>query len=310
MKDPYVVLGVNRTATLEEIKKSYREKARLYHPDKNKDDPKAPEMFKEINEAYEILKDKKKRAAFDRQGFSFFSNAEEINPDDIAGGLFREVFNNFRKNGGFSEPMRTIVTVDLSVTLEELYTGTMKKLKIKRKTATQNKPKEQVLEVNILPGYKDGTRITFPNEGDDNSDLVFIVRQLPHERFVRNGANLLSKLRISLLDALVPNNEIFFTHLNGQKIGLNKYFLQPASSSSNNNNNNNAPIRKTIKPNQKLVLREMGMPRFGGMDQLLNKAPFGDLLIEIEIVFPEKLTREQMDLITKALGGGVEEAKL
>ena len=69
--DPYTVLGVDRKASADEIKKAYRKLARQYHPDRNPDDTKAEERFKEIGEAYELLSDPDKRAAYDRGGGLF-----------------------------------------------------------------------------------------------------------------------------------------------------------------------------------------------------------------------------------------------
>ncbi len=66
MRDPYKILGVTKTASEKEIKSAYRKKAKLYHPDKNKDDKKAQEKFSEVTSAYELLSDKEKRAQFDR----------------------------------------------------------------------------------------------------------------------------------------------------------------------------------------------------------------------------------------------------
>ena len=71
-KDYYDILGVNSKASADEIKKAYRKLAMKFHPDQNKDNPEAEEKFKEINEAYDILKDNQKRAAFDRYGSSAF----------------------------------------------------------------------------------------------------------------------------------------------------------------------------------------------------------------------------------------------
>ena len=94
-RDYYEVLEVTRTATGEEIKKSYRRLAVKFHPDKNPDDPQAEEQFKELGEAYDVLMDDQKRAAYDRFGHAAFAQG---NAGAGAGGfhdpfdLFREVF--------------------------------------------------------------------------------------------------------------------------------------------------------------------------------------------------------------------------
>src|SRR2546423_3300530 len=92
-RDYYEVLGVGRTATDEEIKRAYRKLAVKFHPDKNPDDPHAEEKFKELGEAYDVLMDADKRAAYDRFGHAAFEQGGGFrggfhDPFDI----FREVF--------------------------------------------------------------------------------------------------------------------------------------------------------------------------------------------------------------------------
>ena len=101
-RDYYEVLEVTRTATGEEIKKSYRRLAVKFHPDKNPDDPQAEEQFKELGEAYDVLMDDQKRAAYDRFGHAAFAQG---NAGAGAGGfhdpfdLFREVFGGAAAGG-------------------------------------------------------------------------------------------------------------------------------------------------------------------------------------------------------------------
>jgi len=91
--------------------------------------------------------------------------------------------------------------------LEELYRGKTKKLKVTRKCLSSDRPTEEVLELPIRPGFKAGTRITFSGEGDEiqpglAEDLVFVIRELNHDRFVREGDDLHYECKISLADAL------------------------------------------------------------------------------------------------------------
>ena len=92
-RDYYEVLGVGRTATDEEIKRAYRKLAVKFHPDKNPDDPHAEEKFKELGEAYDVLMDPDKRAAYDRFGHAAFAQGGA----GFGGGGFHDPFEIFRE---------------------------------------------------------------------------------------------------------------------------------------------------------------------------------------------------------------------
>src|ERR1700716_4750737 len=87
-QDFYDILGVSRSANADELKRAYRKLAMQYHPDRNPGDKSAEQKFKDINEAYDVLKDDQKRAAYDRFGHAAFENGSR-GPGDFAGGFFR-----------------------------------------------------------------------------------------------------------------------------------------------------------------------------------------------------------------------------
>ena len=148
-RDYYEVLGVTKNASKEELKKAYRKQAMQYHPDRNPDDKKAEEKFKEAAEAYEILNDDNKRARYDRfghegvRGSGFgspgFSDINDIfsHFSDIFGGgsIFDEFFGTSSRSRGRRRGTGTPGTdlrVTLKLTLEEIATGVTKKIKIKK----------------------------------------------------------------------------------------------------------------------------------------------------------------------------------
>ncbi len=142
-RDFYDILGVNRDASDEEIKKAYRKLAMKHHPDRNPDHPKAEEQFKEAKEAYEILSDPQKRGAYDQYGhagvdpqagmggFGGFGGAGGAGFGDAFGGIFDEIFGGGGARGGRSNVYRGAdLRYNIEVTLEQAAFGTETKIRI------------------------------------------------------------------------------------------------------------------------------------------------------------------------------------
>jgi molecular chaperone DnaJ len=142
-RDYYEVLGVSKEATKEEIKKAYRQQALKYHPDKNPGDKKSEEKFKEAAEAYEVLSNEEKKARYDRYGHAGVGGAGNgytghgMTMDDIFssfGDIFGDAFGGFGGFGGGRRTRRvnkgTNLRVKVRLTLQEIATGTEKKLKV------------------------------------------------------------------------------------------------------------------------------------------------------------------------------------
>ena len=137
-RDYYEVLGLTRTATSQEIKSAYRKLAVQYHPDRNPDNPEAENKFKEIAEAYAVLSDSSKRDKYDRYGHSGLSQGDiSYDFNDIFGG-FTDIFDTLFGGGGRyqrrgHQQRGNDLQYSLQISFDEAYTGTEKKIRIKRR---------------------------------------------------------------------------------------------------------------------------------------------------------------------------------
>ena len=135
-KDYYKILEVDKSATPEEIKKSYRKLALKYHPDKNQNDKESEEKFKEISEAYEILSDEDKKSQYDRFGTvgnnsNPFSGGSSFNMDDIFS-QFGDIFGGGQRRGTQQQRKGSDLRVNINVTLKDIIFGSNKKIKYSR----------------------------------------------------------------------------------------------------------------------------------------------------------------------------------
>ncbi|MCV3411060.1 J domain-containing protein [Campylobacter lari] len=248
----YETLGVSLNASADEIKKAYRKLARQYHPDINKEAG-AEEKFKEINAAYEILSDEKKRAQYDRYGDSMFGgqsfhdfsrNAGGADINDILNNIFGGGFggfgrgfsssNNFRSGfggfGGFEEDLDLQASV--KIPFEKGILGGEHTININN---------EQV-KIKIPHGIKDGEKLRIRGKGKSfqgqKGDLILKVELEKSDEYEREDDDLYKKVEISLKTALfgdkisvhTPRKEVKITippnSKNNQKIRLKGYGVQ------------------------------------------------------------------------------------
>ena len=257
-RDYYNVLGVPKNASDEDIKKAYRKLAMKHHPHRNKDDPTAEEKFKEAKEAYEMLSDPQKRAAYDNYGHaaSEQSNHGGFNHTNVDPAQFQEIFNHiFGGNGGgfrFHEhgfgPQSTSnapQTFTINISLADAYTG---------KTVRVDKDTNLVIPQGVRPQ----TRLYA-------SGKMFRIDIQPHHKFKRANDDLLVDITISAIEAMLGLNAVI-EHLDGAKL----QFGIPAG----------------IQAGQIVKLSGKGLK-----NPELNRT--GDLLIRIAITIPKTLTEEE-----------------
>ena len=288
-KDYYKVLGVARNAGADDIRKAYRKMAMQYHPDRNAGNKQAEERFKEINEAYQVLSDSKKRGRYDQLG-SAYSNWQQRggSPNDFdwgqwtggnppSGGgtrveygdvndLFSEFFTSFFGGGGRGVGARArpapVEEYQVEITLKEAYEGA------KRQLTTEKRK----IQVNIPPGVRTGSKVRVAGAGPQGSDVYLIIEVAKDERFKRRGSDLHTTASVSIFTALLGGEAEVET-----MTGKVKLSIPPGT-----------------QPEQ--VFRVAGR----GMPQLKKNEAKGDLFVRLKVQIPKYLSSKQRELIEEA----------
>lgn len=292
--DYYKVLGVERDASQEEIKKAYRKLAKKYHPDINRDNPQAQERFQEINEANEVLGDAEKRKRYDEYGehwkHSEEYEAQQRNARSYGGGAQGFGFGGFEGFGDFGRSAGN--ESGFSDFFEQLFGGAYSASRQQRGNDLQatlqltlaeaSTTHKQILDINgekiaitIPAGVADGQKIRIKGHGGKSAggtlrgDLYITFHIEPDSRFTREGDDLHTSVVCDMYTLLLGGEAVVPTIDGSVK----------------------ARIKPGTQPGSKLRLRGKGMPHY-------RREGAGDLIVEIEVVLPQ-LNEKQMELVKK-----------
>ena len=211
-KDFYKILGVDKKASADEIKKKYRSLARDLHPDKNQGDAAREEKFKAVSEAYDILSDSKKRAEYDearsmfeRGGFRAPTGGGNFQGGDFSdlfgGGNPQDIFANLFGGGGRRGPRKgSDLQTEATITFKESVFGTTLDLKL-----NIDGTGSQTISARVPAGVNDGAKIRVKGKGAPGEagpgDLFIELNVKPHAIFSRKGENLTLTLPVTFAEA-------------------------------------------------------------------------------------------------------------
>ncbi|RFS22777.1 J domain-containing protein [Chitinophaga silvatica] len=300
VKDYYKILGVEKSATSEQIKKAYRKLAVKYHPDKNPNDKAAEEKFKEINEAYEVLSDEEKRKKYDQFGenykyyeqhggrpedfdwsqygggqgrtYSYQGNMEDMFGGGAGEGNFSDFFEQlfggrFGGGGGRRQqgPGRgRDIQATMEVSLEDAYTGATRQVEVNGSR----------LNIKLKPGLYDGQIIRLKGQGSpgrkggENGDLLITIQLAPHPQYELKGQDIYTDLAVPLYTAIL-----------GGKVPV----VLPGSTLNMN-------IPAGTDSGKVFRLKGKGMPAYN------NQGPAGDLYLKAMIHLPTNLSEKEKEL--------------
>jgi curved DNA-binding protein len=287
-KDYYKILGVDRKANEDDIRKAYRKLAKQHHPDYNPNDKQAEERFKDINEAYEVLSDTKKRSYYDRLGSDYSQWQRRGNPGDFnwdqyggfPGGtrVNMDDLNDMFGGGGFSDFFQTIFGMggarpssrsqpqgyqqDFDITFEEAYKGTTRLI--------EGNGKQK--QVRIPAGVRTGSKVRVAGAGPNGLDLYLIVNVADDKRFERRGNDLHTTATVSVFTAILGGEAEVETLEGKIKLGI------PAGTQSEQ------------------VFRLAGR----GMPHVKDPKDKGDMFVKLKVQIPRYLSSKQRELLEEA----------
>jgi molecular chaperone DnaJ len=363
-RDYYEILGVERSASPEEIKTAYRKLAMKYHPDKNQGDKQAEEKFKEVSEAYEVLRDQNKRNLYDRFGHDGLKGGGMgggfHDPFDVFrevfGSGFGSIFNDFFGSGSGRGGRRDVrrgrdLQIRLKLTYEEIAAGVTKQIKVKKLVACETcsgsglksgqQPTtcpqcqgsgemrqvsqslfgrfvnitscsrcggsgtiitdpcqtcrgeglihgEETVEVSVPAGVAEGNYMTLEgkgNKGPNNGpagDLIVVMQEQSHPFFTRSGSDVIFELNLSFPEVAL-----------GTEVEIPTLELE-----TNDKEKYNKLVKITVpegtQSEKVFRLRGKGFPE-------LHSYQRGDLLVEVKVWTPTKLTSREKELLEELL---------
>lgn len=189
MKDYYKTLGVDRTATPDQIKQAYRRMASLHHPDKGGDTA----QFQLIQEAYATLSDDAKRSMYDRGG-----NADPTQFRSSPGFDFDAIFNMF--GADLRGQRKGSPRIELWINLEDVAVGGSRTISLQVNNAVTN------VEITIPPGIHNGDTLRYPGLAPGAQDLIVVYRIKPHDSWQTDGINIVTEHMIDIWDLILGSN--------------------------------------------------------------------------------------------------------
>ena len=267
--DHYLTLGVDKTATPEQIKKAYRKLASLNHPDKGGDTAK----FQAIQTAYDTLSNPQKRQQYDNpppagmggfgqgpHGFAFSTNGVDVSE------IFAQMFGQHNQFGQQQQRanQKQVFRTRIAVTLLDAYLGSQQMLKLQTNLGTN------VVTIDVPKGISNGDQVRYDNV-IDNSTLVVEYIVTPDLKYDRQDSNLVCSHIVSVLD-LIAGTNFEFTTISGKVLQVN--------------------IKPKTQPYQQLRLPGQGMP-------ILNSNQYGDQIILFKPIIPDNIDKSIIDSIEK-----------